>query len=90
MTATTSRPEPDVPVPYRKYGMPSCPSDYCGYACTCCCHCSCQTPCPAPDADGDCDCDDTCHGGHDPWDCADAITRYRWAKDKAERLANDR
>lgn len=77
-------PEPEVKIPMpSKYGSPHCPS--CGYRCGCCCHCYCQTPCPSPDIDGDCDCDNSCHGGHEPWDCYDFTTRYRWAKAKAER-----
>ena len=70
-------PEPKVPP---KGGVLGCPS--CGYGCACCCHCDCQTPCPEPDDDGDC-LDHDCHGGHEPWECLNWSTRYRWAKWKA-------
>lgn len=81
-------PEPDVLVPLPQYGTPACPVDWCGYKCGCCCHCNCQTPCPTPDVDGDCPHTDghECHGGHEPWDCANFITRYYWAKAKSDRL----
>lgn len=83
----THSPEPDVPVPFPlRYGSPACPNEWCGYRCGCCCSCSCQTPCPTPDRDGDCDCAASCHGGHEPWGCADFVTRYDWAKAKSARL----
>lgn len=80
-------PEPDVSVPMpSRGGSPYCPA--CGYSCGCCCYDECQTPCPAPDEDGYCDCvKKSCHGGHEPWDCQNFSTRYRWALAKSERLA---
>lgn len=87
----SKEPEVSVPMP-AKYGAPYCPA--CGYKCGCCCFCSCQTPCPNPeiwdeDEDPSCECRPACHGGHEPWDCNDWGTRYNWAKNKSERLAND-
>lgn len=80
--------EPDVPVPMpAKYGAPYCPS--CGYKCGCCCFCKCQTECDKLDEEGYCDCPAVCHGGHEPWDCNNWSTRYRWAKNKSELLAKE-
>ena len=83
----SKEPEVSVPMP-AKYGSPACP--ICGYRCGCCCYCSCQD---APDYDED---DDEygyrpamCYSSdHEPWDCAEFSVRYRWAKEKSERLAN--
>ena len=83
--------EPEVPVPMpAKYGAPYCP--FCGYKCGCCCICECQTECNNLESYGDeeyCDCSPACHGGHEPWDCGNWATRYRWAKDKSEQLAKE-
>lgn len=81
----SKEPEIEVPMP-AKYGAPYCPS--CGYKCGCCCICRCQTECQELIEDF-CECASPCHGGHEPWDCYDWSTRYRWAKDKSERLESD-
>lgn len=65
---------------------PFCPA--CGYRCGCCCHDWCQTPCPSPDSDGECNCDQSCHGGHEPWDCHDWSTRFNWARERNFRKDN--
>lgn len=84
----SAEPEVATPLPIRG-GAPPCPA--CGYRCGCCCHHECQTlhQCPTPDADGDCDCRETCHGGHEPWDCWDFCTRYGWAKEKSARALEE-
>lgn len=80
--------EPTVSVPLPVHGgAPACP--VCGYCCGCNCFDACQTPCPAPDEDGDCACGQSCHGGHEPWDCADFATRYDWALAKSKCLATE-
>lgn len=87
-TTTAATVEPDVPVPFpMRGGTPPCPVSWCGYRCGCCCPHSCQTDCPTPDSEGDCCCTEPCHGGHEPWDCHNFSTRYRWAKAKSDRLA---
>ena len=81
------REKPVITLPLPRHGgAPSCPMPWCGYRCGCCCNDVCQTPCPTPDQDGDCDCRESCHGGHEPWDCGSFSVRYDWVLGEADRL----